>query len=214
MTGPTPAGQRRTTREAVVSAALQLIDDVGIDGLTMRKLAKTVNVPPMSLYLHFPSKEQLLDLMYQEVAFRVYADSEHDGSSWQTGLNVLCHRTRATFLAHPEWVRLLSRPANPAAVPLRERLLSQMVSAGIPPKEALRSVTSANLVALGLALGQLAFRDNLRTLLEQSASASMLASKASDDELFSHTTQALIAGLAAAYYRLNAAADAGRAQEL
>lgn len=197
MTSTTPAGQRRTTQEAIVTAALELIDQVGIDRLTMRKLARTVKVPPMSLYLHFPSKEKLLDLMHQEVARRLYTDPEHDGMAWQAGLRALCHRTRSMFLGHPEWVRLLARRVTPEQIPLRELLLSQMVSAGIPAKDALSSMASVNFVALGLALGQLAFRDNLTTLLAQSVPSSMRAASASDEELFSHTTQALIAGLTA-----------------
>jgi AcrR family transcriptional regulator len=197
MTGTTPAGQRRTTQEAIVTAALELIDEVGIDRLTMRKLARAVKVPPMSLYLHFPSKEKLLDLMYQEVARRLYTDPEHDGLAWQAGLSALCHRTRSMFLAHPEWVPLLARPATPEQIPLRELLLSQMVSAGIPAKDALSSMASVNFVALGLALGQLAFRNNLTSLLAQSVPPSMVAPSTSDEELFTHTTQALIAGLTA-----------------
>lgn len=195
MTEMSHSSPRRTTRAAIVAAALELIDEVGIDGLTMRKLARTVGVPPMSLYLHFPSKEKLLDLMYQEVAFRLYADLD-DESRWQSGLGVLCQRTRTMFLAHPEWVRLLTRPAVPTAVPLRERLLEQMLGAGIPVKHALSCIVSANFVALGLALGQLAFRDNLRTLIERS-SDSPPPSSSSDELRFAHTTQSLIAGLEA-----------------
>jgi TetR/AcrR family transcriptional regulator, tetracycline repressor protein len=180
-----------------VAAALELIDHVGIDRLTMRKLARAVNVPPMSLYLHFPSKEKLLDLMYQEVARRLYTDPEQAGMAWEAGLSALCHRTRTMFLEHPEWVRLLERPATPEQIPLRELLLSQMVSAGIPTKDALSSMASANFVALGLALCQLAFRDNLTTLLAQSVPPSMRAVSTSGEELFSYTTQALIAGLTA-----------------
>jgi TetR/AcrR family transcriptional regulator, tetracycline repressor protein len=196
MTETTQTGPRRTTREAVVGAALELIDRVGIDGLTMRKLARAVGVPPMSLYLHFASKEKLLDLMYQEVAFRLYADTD-DGAPWQAGLITLCQRTRTMFLAHPEWVRLLARPSAPPVVPLRERLLSQMIDAGIPAQEALNGIVSANFVALGLALGQLAFRDNLTTLLAQSTPTPFQAPPMSDEQRFTQTTHALIAGLSA-----------------
>lgn len=195
MTEMSHTSPRRTTREAIVAAALALLDEVGIDGLTMRKLARAVGVPPMSLYLHFPSKEKLLDLMYQEIASRLYADL-NDESPWQSGLGVLCQRTRTMFLAHPEWVRLLTRPAVPAAVPLRERLLEQMLAAGIPAKDALGCIVSANFVALGLALGQLAFRDNLRTLIERS-SDSPHSSSPSEELRFAHATQSLIAGLEA-----------------
>lgn len=50
-------------RQAVVRTALALLDDVGSDGLTMRVLAKALNVQAPTLYWHFPSKQDLLDQM-------------------------------------------------------------------------------------------------------------------------------------------------------
>lgn len=196
MTQTSHIGERRTTREAIVTTALALIDEVDIDGLTMRKLARTAGVPPMSLYLHFPSKEKLLDLMSQEVALRLYADVE-ETSAWQVGLMTLCQRTRAMFLAHPRWLRLLTRLAVPSAVPLRERLLRQMVDAGISERDARHGIISANFVAMGLALGYLTFQDNVASLLEGPSTSQQTSQQSctSEELRFSHTTQALIAGL-------------------
>lgn len=194
MTQTSHMGVPRATREAIVTTALALIDEVGIDGLTMRKLARTAGVPPMSLYLHFPSKEKLLDLMSHEVALRLYADVE-ETSAWQAGLITLCRRTRAMFFAHPQWVRLFTRLAVPSAVPLRARLLRQMVDAGMSERDARHGIISASFVAMGLALGYLTFQDHVATLLE---GPSMSKQSCSSDELrFAHSTQALIAGLEA-----------------
>src|SRR5690242_7064299 len=53
-------GQERLSREAILTAALQLVDDEGIDALTMRRLAATLGVNPMSLYHHLPNKAAVL----------------------------------------------------------------------------------------------------------------------------------------------------------
>lgn len=50
-------------KRTIVSTALSLLDDVGSDGLTMRVLAKALNVQAPTLYWHFPSKQDLLDQM-------------------------------------------------------------------------------------------------------------------------------------------------------
>ncbi|MET1756137.1 TetR/AcrR family transcriptional regulator C-terminal domain-containing protein [Novosphingobium sp. RD2P27] len=50
-------------KPAVVETALALLDEVGSDGLTMRALAKALNVQAPTLYWHFPSKQDLLDQM-------------------------------------------------------------------------------------------------------------------------------------------------------
>jgi AcrR family transcriptional regulator len=147
-----------TTREAVVNGALAVADDVGIEALTLRAVAERVGAPPMSLYSHFASKEQLLDLMYAEVVRHLYADSGHP--TWQAELVALCHQVRRVLLQHPHWAPLLARPApQPSPMPLRERLLSLLTSDGMPIVDALLTVSNAGLVALGLTLVELNLRD-------------------------------------------------------
>jgi AcrR family transcriptional regulator len=146
-----------TTREAVVNAALEIVDRVGIDALTIRAVARVVDAPPMSLYTHFANKEELLDLMYAEVSHRLYADAGHD--TWQAELSALAHHYRQTLLAHPRWTPLLSRPAPPATPAARERILKLMVDAGLPADEALRAFSAAIMAAMGLVLVELTFRE-------------------------------------------------------
>ena len=54
------AGEERLSREAILTAALRIVDDEGIDALTMRRLAATLEVNPMSLYHHLPNKAAVL----------------------------------------------------------------------------------------------------------------------------------------------------------
>lgn len=146
-----------TTKEAVVNAALDVVDRVGIDALTIRAVARRVGAPPMSLYTHFANKEELIDLMYAEVASRLYADTGHD--TWEDELLALGHQVRSVLLRHPRWTPLLSRPASAATVAVRERVLRMMTDAGKSPDVALRVLSSIVLVAVGLTLVELTFRD-------------------------------------------------------
>lgn len=151
-----PRSRRRrgaTSRAEVVAAALAVADSVGLDGFTIRAVARFASVPTMSLYTHFTSKEELLDLMHAEVVLRLYADDEY--SSWQLGVLALCNRIRSTLIAHPHWVPLLSRPAMPLSIPLRERLLNLMVADGMAPGAAFVALSSAALAAVGLVLVEL-----------------------------------------------------------
>lgn len=145
------------TKEAVVSAALDVVDRVGVGALTIRAVARRVGAPPMSLYTHFANKEELIDLMYGEVARRVYTDSGH--ARWQDELAMLAQRIHGMLLEHPRWIPLLSRPALPVALPVRERVLRLMSEAGKAPEEALRVLHSIGLVAIGQALVELTFRE-------------------------------------------------------
>ena len=64
---PTRAGKtgvparERLTRDRVVAAALRIMDDEGLDAVTMRRIAREVGVEAMSLYHHVRDKDDLLD---------------------------------------------------------------------------------------------------------------------------------------------------------
>jgi AcrR family transcriptional regulator len=146
-----------TSVAAVVDAALSVVDKVGLSSLTIRAVAAEAGVPPMSLYSHFANKEGLLDLMYAEVAYRMYADAEFE--TWQAAVAGLCHQVRRVLLQHPEWLPLLTRPALPLAVPLRERVIALLTAAGLAPEHALACLINASLMSIGLVMVEVAFSD-------------------------------------------------------
>jgi AcrR family transcriptional regulator len=145
-----------TTQDSILSAALAIVDEVGLDALTIRAVAKLVGAPPMSLYTHFASKDELIDLMYSELARRLYADAQRP--TWQEELLTLCRLVRAILVALPRWIPLLSRPAPPTTVPPRERLFSLMTKDGMSADEALAAVSSAVLLSIGHVLVEVTFR--------------------------------------------------------
>ena len=140
-----------------MSAALDVVDRDGYDGLTIRAIATLVGAPPMSLYTHFANKEELLDLMYQEVTRRLYVDSGN--ATWQVEMLAIAHNVRTTLLAHTGWTHLLARRAPPTPVPVRERLLALMVRDGMSSSGALRSLGSVIGSAIGLTLFELTFME-------------------------------------------------------
>lgn len=138
-----------TTREAVVNAALAVLDEVGIEALTIRAVARRVDAPAMTLYTHFDTKEALLDLMYKELARRLYGD--HDNPTWQAELLAVVHHIRAVLLEHPRWTPLFTRQAPPPDVPVRERVLGLMIAEGMSPERALAGLTGGIVMAVALA---------------------------------------------------------------
>ena len=146
-----------TTRESVVSAALDIVDRVGVDNLTIRAVAGAVGAPPMSLYTHVANKEELLDLVYLEVSRRLYPDSGLP--TWQAELSALARHLRTTLLTHPSWTPILSRRvAVVSSVAVRERILKLMVEAGMSADEALAGFTAVVLAVIGLVLVEFTFR--------------------------------------------------------
>jgi AcrR family transcriptional regulator len=103
----------------VLSAALELIDRDGPDGLSMRRLARELGRDPMTLYRHAPNKAALLEA----VAETVLAELEVDATDpdWVSQLRQVARQYRRLALAHPNVVPLLV--TLPLSTPLALRPL-------------------------------------------------------------------------------------------
>ena len=65
-------------KERIVIAAVKIADEVGIEGLSMRKLGQMFGVEAMALYHHFASKEALIDSMVDSVHAEIEAPQDTD----------------------------------------------------------------------------------------------------------------------------------------
>ncbi|HXX66857.1 MAG TPA: TetR/AcrR family transcriptional regulator C-terminal domain-containing protein [Polyangiaceae bacterium] len=141
------------TRPTVLDAALALIDRVGIDKLTIRGLARDLARPPMTLYVHFGSKRELLDLAYERLLHRLFAGGHHP--TWQSQFEATCRQIRRILLEHPHWVALLTRVnVPPSALEVYDRLLALMWKDGFRAEAAMLALSSLISHALGSVLVQ------------------------------------------------------------
>lgn len=83
----------------VVEAATTLLDSYGIADLTMRRLARELQVSPGALYWHFANKQKLLGAV---------ADRILDGVASATGVVYVCNRLRDALLSHTDGAELVS----------------------------------------------------------------------------------------------------------
>lgn len=93
----------RLDRERVLTAAIALADDVGLDATSMRRLAETLNVTPMALYKHVADREQLIDGMVDRVVAEI-ADDPGAGGDWRDAVRARILSSRAAILRHP-WAK-------------------------------------------------------------------------------------------------------------
>ena len=111
---PAAHGSGKITREAVLAAALKIIDRDGADALSMRRLARALDRDPMILYRHAPGKAALLDGVAETVLAQLQVDCADP--DWAGQLREVAHRFRALALAHPHVVPLIV--TRPLATPL------------------------------------------------------------------------------------------------
>jgi AcrR family transcriptional regulator len=125
------------TRQRVVTQALTIIADDGVEALTMRTLATRLGVVPGALYRHVRNKEQLHDLVLDGVLAEV--DTNVDPAlPWAEQLKVIAHRLRAVLDAHPGVAGLLKirDPLGPHSLALAEAFLAPLHAAGFGEREA------------------------------------------------------------------------------
>ncbi len=116
--------------DIVVDAALQMADDDGLEGLSMRKLADDLGAGVMSLYYYVEDKEALVDAIVDRVAAEVEpAPAEAD---WKESTRHLAMATHQALLRHPWAIPLWSssRP-GPHRVTLMEQFLAALASADL-----------------------------------------------------------------------------------
>jgi TetR/AcrR family transcriptional regulator, tetracycline repressor protein len=146
-------------QEAVVRAALRLLDEVGLDGLSLRRLAKDLDVQAAALYWHFKDKQELFDRMAEEMlaeefaALRQAPEPEPDG--WGEWLRDMMWRLRRSLRTHRDGARLFAL-AQPAAESLfvQERMTQAFAVAGFSSEEALRNARMVASYTLGFVLDE------------------------------------------------------------
>ncbi|WP_028314574.1 TetR/AcrR family transcriptional regulator [Desulfatibacillum aliphaticivorans] len=83
------------TREKILAAAAQLLEDSGVDGLTTKKAAELAGVRIRSVYRYFPNKLAIVHALAQqatlpeEALFDVYRDLENPNIDWKPALREL-----------------------------------------------------------------------------------------------------------------------------
>jgi AcrR family transcriptional regulator len=96
-------------RSILISAALKILDEVGLEGLTLRRLASELGVQAPALYWHFKNKQELLD----EMATTVFLEGSRKlqvkpGLSWKKWMMRYGKGLRQILLSHRDGARMIS----------------------------------------------------------------------------------------------------------
>lgn len=137
-----------------MDTALRLLNEVGLDGLTLRGIAKELNVQAPALYWHFKNKQELLDEMATEMFRRMFGSLAGGGSggsggsgagpqggTWQEMLLDGCRTMRHTLLGYRDGGKVFSgtRMTDDSAAGPLNSLMSCFTQAGFTLKEAARA---------------------------------------------------------------------------
>jgi TetR/AcrR family transcriptional regulator, tetracycline repressor protein len=114
---------RGLTKAAIIAAALDALDETGLDGLTVRVVAARLGVRPPALYWHFGSKQDLIDEMATEIWRQVTGGLKalRADTCWNEGMISFAHITRRALLSRRDGAKMVSGTYLTDAGLLREQ---------------------------------------------------------------------------------------------
>jgi TetR/AcrR family transcriptional regulator, tetracycline repressor protein len=139
-------------RERVADTALRLLNEVGLDGLTLRAIAKELDVKAPALYWHFKDKQALLDEMATRMYRRMVAGTALDpADTWQERLLKENRGLRTALLGYRDGAKVFSGSRFTGADHGREMeaALRVLTSAGFTLAQAVRAARTANAYTIG-----------------------------------------------------------------
>jgi TetR/AcrR family transcriptional regulator, tetracycline repressor protein len=145
-----PAG---LTKAAIVQAAFDLLDEAGMDGLTVRALASRLGVQAPALYWHVRSKQALLDEMATQVwrhVGEVMAGLPAD-LPWREVTLIYAATVRRELLGHRDGAKAFSGTTltDPAVVRRQEGTFENLIAQGFTLDDAVRGLLLVHYFTVG-----------------------------------------------------------------
>ena len=119
----------------MVETAVRLMDEHGVDWLSMRRLGESLGVSATALYWHVGNKEGLWAAALEHVMDRVVVDDD-PRRPWQDRVRTFLRQVRTELLAHPSALELSLRVGPPVAGRWRQLTQDAMVAAGFDQHDA------------------------------------------------------------------------------
>ncbi len=173
----------------MLDEAMRVLDEDGLDALTMRHLAERLGVVPMAIYRHVSNKDDLIDALLDLAVSQVpLPDPALD---WRTGLRALAVAIRATMLSHPGVVApLVTRPSlGVHALAIGEYGLAVMREAGFSAEDAQRGPNAVLTYTIGFVALEVPRRREGFTPDGSAAPGLDVPFESLDHETFPHTKE-------------------------
>jgi len=147
---------RRLERAAIIAATIEVLDERGLDDLSLHAIADRLGVRQPALYHHFPSKAALLDAAAATVLDRAHTERlPQDGEPWQDFLTRNARSLRRALLSVRDGARLIAatgpRAPEPAAALAR---IDHLQRQGFTDIEAVLASIAVSRYVIGCVLEQ------------------------------------------------------------
>jgi AcrR family transcriptional regulator len=153
-TRPQRRQKEQLSRERIVAEAIALLDEEGMEALSMRSLGQRLGAGATSLYRHVASKDELIELMVDEVYGELEVPEVTDPADWRQALVTAMHSLRATGLRHTWMMGVLGQVGlnylGPNVVDVTSRGLAILTTAGFSMEETTRALNAVSSYVIGI----------------------------------------------------------------
>jgi TetR/AcrR family tetracycline transcriptional repressor len=109
---PAPTENREQRRAEIVRAGLELLEEGGMEALSLRRVAQALGMHAPGLYWYIEDKQELIDLLAQAILDEAFAGDgvkgPAEGEGWEPWLTEVAVRVRRTLLAHRDGARVVA----------------------------------------------------------------------------------------------------------
>ena len=165
-TRPEQRQKEQLTRERIVAEAIRLLDEEGLEAMSMRTLGQRLGAGATSLYRHVASKDELIELVADAVYGEMEVPEVHDPASWRLGMHAVAHTLRWAGLRHMWLGQVLGQVGmtyvGPHVVDVTARSLAILTTAGFSMEEATRAMGALSSYVLGATTAESGWLSALR----------------------------------------------------
>ena len=157
------------SKEGILSAAQKLLHEKGLEALSIRKIANELNAGAMSIYNHFPTKQDIVSALVSDFVVRAH-QQKHSKVDWEEWLYLTFKDIYQASTSEPEYLSLMINSSNigVASVAIFEDALSCLIESGFSTQDA--SIAFHRL--LSFTLGAAMLRNNSMPTNEGTVDAS------------------------------------------
>ena len=150
------------SREAIITAALEIAREEGIDALSMRRLAQALDTGPASLYVYVANQAELWELLF-DAALQTVETEPTDPPRWREQLHDLAGRiVHMMAVEFPGMARLAMThiPVGDNSLRIAESMVSLLRAGGVPDQ-----ATAYAMDLLGTYMNAIAYEHSLYATL-------------------------------------------------
>jgi TetR/AcrR family tetracycline transcriptional repressor len=107
---PAPTENREQRRAEIVRAGLDLLEEGGLDALSLRRVAQSLGMHAPGLYWYIEDKQELIDLLAKAILDEALVGERGpaEGEGWEPWLTEVVVRVRRALLAHRDGARVVA----------------------------------------------------------------------------------------------------------